>query len=113
LGQKCSKGVMLGYHVAHCQKTATVTRDGRPYCGTHDPVKAKELAADRLDEIEFLDRQVSAYRDMMLQNEVYNDHIAAAETLCEGVDTEQLKALGKGWVKSVLDSIQKAGYFGY
>jgi hypothetical protein len=37
----------------------------------------------------------------------------AMEALCEGVSTERLKQLGDGWVKLVLDSIEKAGYFGY
>lgn len=37
----------------------------------------------------------------------------AMRDLCSGVDTERLKQLGEGWVKLVLDSIEKAGYFGY
>jgi len=36
----------------------------------------------------------------------------ATRDLCVGVETEKLKQLGKGWVKLVFDSVEKAGYFG-
>ena len=44
--QSCSEKVFRDWHYYQCQKTATVERDGRHYCGTHDPVavKAKDEA---------------------------------------------------------------------
>lgn len=36
-----------GYHIRHvqCEKTGKIERDGKWYCGTHDPVKRAEKRA--------------------------------------------------------------------
>lgn len=42
----CSAKIGTGRHKYGCSKSATVTRDGKLYCGTHDPEKvaAREQA---------------------------------------------------------------------
>lgn len=54
-GTKPPKGVMCcertfkDWHHRSCPKGATVYRDGKPFCGTHDPVRraARREASDR------------------------------------------------------------------
>jgi len=43
----CCARVHNGYGFSGCSNRANVERDGKPYCGTHDPVKVKERADKR------------------------------------------------------------------
>jgi len=40
--KKCSKRISGGFHSYQCSKSGKIERDGRWYCGTHDPVRIKE-----------------------------------------------------------------------
>ena len=40
--EKCSKRIHKGWSAYTCSKNAKVERDGRLYCGTHDPIKVAE-----------------------------------------------------------------------
>jgi len=49
IGQMCCKDVcdregMVGYRYRPCGAKAKVERDGKPYCGRHDPVRIKAKA---------------------------------------------------------------------
>jgi hypothetical protein len=57
---RCSKRVWSKWDAYQCGRGASIERDGKPYCGTHDPVKVEErqkkkeakwqgkIAADRI-----------------------------------------------------------------
>ena len=40
--KKCSERISGGFHSYQCSKSGKIERDGRWYCGTHDPVRIKE-----------------------------------------------------------------------
>lgn len=46
-GQKCCEKVHEGYRTYGCRNKAKVERDGKFYCGVHDPEKAKAKRAAR------------------------------------------------------------------
>jgi hypothetical protein len=94
---------MRGYHMVRCRKNGTVKRGDHWFCGTHDPIKVAER-----DE-----KKRAEWKAASDKRQAQFERGKVTEELCDGVDTEQIKTLGKGWVKLVLDSIQKAGYFGY
>ncbi len=43
----CVKPVWVSYHHYPCGKTAKVQRDGKWYCGTHDPERLEKKRAER------------------------------------------------------------------
>lgn len=48
--QKCCGKSWSGWSDVHCSKNAKVERDGRHYCGIHDPVRIKERDAKRKEK---------------------------------------------------------------
>ena len=40
--KKCSERISGRFHSYQCSKSGKIERDGRWYCGTHDPVRIKE-----------------------------------------------------------------------
>lgn len=47
--KKCSERISGGFHSYQCPKSGKIERDGRWYCGTHDPVRIKEKQQERDD----------------------------------------------------------------
>lgn len=45
--KKCSERVFEGFHSHQCSKSGKIERDGKWYCGTHDPVRIKEKREER------------------------------------------------------------------
>jgi hypothetical protein len=99
----CEERVWNGWSLHRCSRRSKVERNGKHYCGIHDPVRVAEKDAARKAKWD-AERKAS--------HEIYRRE-TAVENLCADVSTDQLEALGKGWVKLVLDSIEKAGYFGF
>lgn len=86
LDGKCCKQVYGGsYHGHPCGKSAKVTRDGKLYCGTHDPVARQEKQSKRSAEwnAEFNERQ--RLRDAAQKRN------AAIDKLCGHIPTEELE----------------------
>ena len=71
-----------------CGRTAKFERDGKWYCGIHDPVKRKEREDRRQAK---WDADVNASRLERAWN-------LAAMDACRGLDTETMLKLGPGWV---------------
>lgn len=44
---RCEGRIWREHHHVQCSCEAKVTRDGKDYCGTHDPVRRKEKEAAR------------------------------------------------------------------
>lgn len=49
---KCSARVFGDWHSHPCRKPATIEVDGKWYCGTHNPIKAKTREAKATKELE-------------------------------------------------------------
>ena len=45
--KKCSERISGRFHSYQCSKSGKIERDGRWYCGTHDPVRIKEKREER------------------------------------------------------------------
>jgi uncharacterized Zn finger protein (UPF0148 family) len=75
-----------------CERRGTVERDGKLYCGTHDPVRIAERQAKR-----------DAARDAeRAERRARRARAAAIAALCKGVPTEKLQKLGPGWLAEKL-----------
>ena len=71
------------FHMHQCTRKATVERNGKPFCKTHDPVAIKERDDARHREWqEKWDRERAA-----------SERKSAAIAFCEGVETETIRAL--------------------
>jgi hypothetical protein len=89
----CEKNVWGGYTTHKCMKTAKMQHKGVWYCGIHDPVQkaAKDAAREAKWQVEWAaDKAKWA-------------HSEARNALCEGVTTEELTRLGKGWLRRQID----------
>lgn len=78
-----------GYlHKYHCPKTGKVERDGKWYCGTHDPVKIKERQEKRNAKWEAeSEAQIAKYRAENIQK--YRNELLNA--LCRNIPTELIQ----------------------
>jgi hypothetical protein len=58
---RCCKGIYRNYSLYQCSAKASVERDGKFYCGRHDPVKCKAKSDARhtafLAEVEVREKQ--------------------------------------------------------
>jgi hypothetical protein len=78
------------YVPQRCSRNASVVRDEKHYCRQHDPKAIEER-----------NRQAQAKWDQASQKRIDEwERDAAMDQLCEGVDTSDLKRLGRGWLKA-------------
>lgn len=92
-GRVPGEGKWGSFHMTQCKKNATVERDGKHYCKTHDPVARKERQ----------DKSYEACRDKIKRQVAREDFKSRAASLCEGVSVEKLKELGEGWLAHHLE----------
>lgn len=80
MSETCSEKIWNGWGRNHyrCENKAKVERDGKPYCGVHDPEKRKKKDAERKAE---WDRQSA------IENRKW-----AILKACEGLTVEEVKA---------------------
>lgn len=74
----CSASVFENYKAFPCRNKAKVNREGKWFCGTHDPERPPTKA------------QIEAEEKRKRQQERWNRELACRET-CQGVPTEELK----------------------
>jgi hypothetical protein len=86
----CCANRFNGYRRYICGKTAKAERDGKWYCGIHDPVRLKAIR----------DKTYARYRaESEAQDKAWRRQIAEAKA-CEGVETELLT---RGLLKRLLE----------
>jgi len=64
----CCGHVRNGYGFSGCLNKAKVEREGKPYCGTHDPVKVKERREKinkKWEDIYATENKIRKYKDDM------------------------------------------------
>lgn len=82
----------VGEH--QCNNTAKVIRDGKPYCGIHDPV--------RLQEVE--DKKTAKWKVEYEAKEEINRRREAEKVACKSIPTSDLEA---GIVGEMVDGLKK------
>lgn len=85
--KQCEEGLTKRYDRWHssksqCPNNAKVERDGKWYCGTHDPVKRKEKQEKRDEK----------WADQWTVKEEQRRRRVAETHYCENLTTEYLKA---------------------
>lgn len=91
--KQCSKSVWHRHNFYPCSKPAKVERNGHPYCTIHDPVHIQQGREKR-------DAEWKIQREAEKKIEAYK---RAMWDLVEGVSTEEMVALGAGWLRRYLD----------
>ena len=88
--KQCSEKVWDGWHHFPCQRPAKVERDGKWYCGIHDPeyIKAKNQAKEEKWEAENKANEIKWAREVKIKS------------LVSGLTDEELSALTPEWVKA-------------
>lgn len=82
-GERCSQ-IMCGEYPNHrCFNKAKVERDGKPYCGIHDPEYIKEK--DR--------KWREAFEEKWVRDQAISARIEAMRNACEGLTTQELSEL--------------------
>ena len=75
----CCARVHTSYGFSGCCKRASVERDGKRYCGTHDPVKVKERQEKRTKAY------IQESEDRMKRCKFENDMVAFRDACVEAV----------------------------
>ena len=93
--ERCCERVQSNFNFYQCSNRASVMRDGKHYCGRHDPVAVAERKKKQFAKWDTKNNAV---------NEIYRRR-AACVNACEGISTEALEA---GIVKKLLAVCRRA-----
>ena len=90
MDERCNETIYAGMWAreVQCQRTAKVERDGRSYCTQHDPVRVKEKA----------EQKTKQWNEKYAQEKERWRRTRVVNAFCEGVDTDVLEKLEKGWL---------------
>ena len=112
-----------GYRFYNCGRTAKYEREGKWYCGIHDPVKVEEKRAARearwsaeydanrkkVEEVEKRNKRLESWEDLLAALEdSYPFVLCQAATHCESPNEEDFHPTHKDIIKKIRAAIDKA-----